>query len=62
MNTNININFKTSNKKFVPHVRILSDEKLSKDPLPKLTFEETLYYQHSNPLKNMSFTPLKYLS
>ena len=62
LNTNININFKTSNKKFVPHVRILSDEKLSKDPLPKLTFEETLYYQHSNPLKNMSFTPQKYLS
>ena len=61
-NMNENINFKTSNKKFIPHIKILSDEKVTKEPLKKLTFEETLFYQHSNPLKNMSFTPQKYLS
>ncbi len=62
INTNENINFKTSEKKYIPHIKILSDEKVTKEPLEKLSFEETLFYQHSNPLKNMSFTPQKYLS
>ena len=59
---NINPNFKTSNKKYIPHIKILSDENKTKEPLPKLTFEETLFYQHSNPLQEISFTPQKYLS
>ena len=62
INTNENVNFKTSEKKYIPHIKILSDEKVTKEPLEKLTFEETLFYHHSNPLKNMSFTPQKYLS
>jgi len=61
-NQNINANFKTKNKKFIPHIKILSDEKRTKEPLEKMTFEETLFYHHSNPLKNISFTPQKYLS
>ena len=61
-NQNISANFKTKNKKFIPHIKILSDEKETKEPLEKMTFEETLFYHHSNPLKNMSFTPQKYLS
>ena len=59
---NINPNFKVSNKKYIPHINILSDENKTKEPLPKLTFEETLFYHHSNPLQGMSFTPQKYLS
>ena len=62
-NPNISANFKrNTNKKYIPHIRILSDEKKTKEPLPKLTFEETLFYQHSNPLQEMSFSPQKYLS
>ena len=59
---NINPNFKISNKKYIPHIKILSDENKTKEPLPKLTFQETLFYHHSNPLQEISFTPQKYLS
>ena len=62
LNSNVNINFKISPKKYIPHIKILSDEKVTKEPLQKITFEETLFYQHSNPLKDMSFTPQKYLT
>ena len=61
-NINVNINFKTTNKKYIPHIKILSNEKQTKEPLQTITFEDTLFYHHSNPLINMSFSPQKYLS
>ena len=48
-------------KKFVPHIKILSDEKLTKNPEEKLSPEDTIYYIHSNNLQNLSFSPSSYL-
>ena len=49
-------------KKYIPHIKILSDEKNTKEPIPDINFEQTLFYRHSNPLLNLIFNPEKYLT
>ena len=63
-NNNTNNNSLNNNleKKYIPHIKILSDEKNTKDPIPDINFEQTLFYRHSNPLLNLIFNPEKYLS
>ena len=61
-NNNANNNQNTEEKKYIPHIKILSDEKDTKDPLSNITYEQTLFYRHSNPLLNMIYNPQKYLS
>ena len=65
INTNNNNNNQINNnlpKKYIPHIKILSDEKNTKEPLININFEQTLFYRHSNPLLNLIFNPEKYLS
>ena len=63
-NNNANSNSLNNNfeKKYIPHIKILSDEKNTKEPIPDINFEQTLFYRHSNPLLNLIFNPEKYLS
>ena len=63
-NNNANNNSLNNNleKKYIPHIKILSDEKNTKEPIPDINFEQTLFYRHSNPLLNLIFNPEKYLS
>ena len=69
LNNNNNTNNNNTNslnnnlpKKYIPHIKILSDEKITKDPILNINFEQTLFYRHSNPLLNLIFNPEKYLS
>jgi len=62
---NVNNNNSLNNnlpKKYIPHIKILSDEKTTKEPIVDINFEQTLFYRHSNPLLNLIFNPEKYLS
>ena len=63
-NANNNNNSLNNNlpKKYIPHIKILSDEKTTKEPIVDINFEQTLFYRHSNPLLNLIFNPEKYLS
>ena len=63
-NNNTNNNSLNNNleKKYIPHIKILSDEKNTKEPIPDINFEQTLFYRHSNPLLNLIFNPEKYLT
>ena len=65
-NTNNNTNNTSLNnqtpKKYIPHIKILSDEKATKDPILDINYEQTLFYRHSNPLLNLIYNPQKYLS
>ena len=66
INNNTNNNSSSNNnltpKKYIPHIKILSDEQLAKDPIKDINYEQTLFYRHSNPLLNLIFNPQKYLS
>ena len=61
-NTNNNTANNTPPKKYIPHIKVLSDEKVTKDPILDINYEQTLFYRHSNPLLNLIYNPQKYLS
>ena len=61
-NTNNNTANNTPPKKYIPHIKVLSDEKVTKDQILDINYEQTLFYRHSNPLLNLIYNPQKYLS
>ena len=60
-NNSANNNLNTP-KKYIPHIKVLTDEQNTKEPIVNINFEQTLFYRHSNPLLNLIFNPEKYLS
>ena len=61
-NNNNIINNQSVPKKYIPHIKVLSDEKSTKDPIININYEHTLFYRHSNPLLELIYNPQKYLS